>query len=1184
MQFTQEAKLNAETDPNLDWLRDLGVEFDQNTFILTTLSHKIGEKLARWRKVTPKSTIESAIESIKPYLSSSSLLYQWVQIPADSQNSLVQILARDKKFQAPVFDTICNYLTLTAFEANSSEKYKNLVKLIIKSLSFLPQIYQPNLVIESLFDAINNSNENLQPILISQLHEMIESTPAVIQKLLNIMIEKPQMVQDCLTALQSFQLSKEETEKVRKRVLDDILSSATFQDLQSVINFLIVTTDDSNASVTVDAFRQKLVIYNAKSNQNELALPNFAISNESSRYFIIQFKSFALRSTPFFKSYCAALEQPDVELVILDYWALYCMFSTPGQKNKAQTIFIKLCNDNKITPEMTRDSIFGHVRTLDILLDEIANIISWCLSISDTSERNPNSDYMSDIVSAMAQALFEEVDDVCTQQNIVGLLLSQITIGSDVNQLKAARLLSILDPTKLRNHLALISGLLPSYDSLPPSVFTIIISVITKLEFATHAESGSQLHIFVSKMLASNKPEAKQAGIVTGASILNRYFLFGKINDIQTQFNNIMISLDDPYSLSLFFNELANNQKRGDRANEFLVDALSKLFEQIVCEKIKDLNNPIEWFSLDPFISSSLNFISAIDDLNGIQKRSLKRHIPVSSLAFVFSNTGIRLWLDSHLALNHDLKEVFGEFYKMPFKMYDPDNDSLSKDQKIFVLLIVHSFILETLNFFGNLCYEESFERLSNRTHIEELLLNLLSEYKSYNHPYLGQIFSKCNNVLKKITQTTDRSAHFIYQFRYLFPAPRLQYLNLLFNLNLPLSEAHIPICTRLLDDYLYLISPKRLSNNNSLFTCEQLTNPPLDIITFISNKLLDSVILEDNPECYVKYQEVIERIFNIVNTQIKLPVYSEKKEFNSLLRAICDKENQLIAFNYFLSKLSATMKDETYVTLVELLKNILHCGPPTRNAVDLYGKEMKHLRKACKNFLRTKKANKAYVHRILVIFFDRNPKGQNDLQEIIEILTMDILNGQTNPQWISLTSETFLLYYEQCWKFINSKISEISKKLKTNQFDVLNEQNVLALLDLIKNLGLLAKKLIQNISNNDVTSAILAKVIPYGSSWMENCTQLLDFLKDACQVSKEDTVAFISTNRCIRRNLQALIDHVRKNFPNSEKSLPRLTKAVESWSYNLKNSFQDVYDGEALIMEKMPDRDIEGNRIKETE
>ena len=93
-------------------------------------------------------------------------------------------------------------------------------------------------------------------------------------------------------------------------------------------------------------------------------------------------------------------------------------------------------------------------------------------------------------------------------------------------------------------------------------------------------------------------------------------------------------------------------------------------------------------------------------------------------------------------------------------------------------------------------------------------------------------MFPKSNSVIKKANNQIDPSAFFVLHYRGFFNPPRIQYLNLLFEINLPLNNESSRVCIRLLDDYLYLLKPDK----NAMFPCKNFNSkdnyvPPLDLI-----------------------------------------------------------------------------------------------------------------------------------------------------------------------------------------------------------------------------------------------------------------------------------------------------------------------------------------------------------------
>ncbi|OHS93331.1 hypothetical protein TRFO_40395 [Tritrichomonas foetus] len=1188
MYFSQDrAALNAASDSNLKWLTKLGVNFVENDVVFLSLSHKIVEALEKWRKNTTSVEIKTAKESLNPYFLSPTAISKFLTPPEGSNHSLITILARDAKFQTKIYSLIFNFLSLTQFD-QSSDKYRTLVNMIMQALSYPPQIYKPDKISEIVFTALQNTNECLQPIIISSLHTIIDPTPDVVKNLLDIMIEKPRLFQDALTALQGLQLTKEETEKVRSRVLNDILSSASTNDLPKVIQFLVQTTDDGNASATIDAFRKSLIvntgpnnITNHKNNDSDESdedndrIGQLNISTVSKRsgsmssddtntFLVIQLKWALQFYSSFCNGYVASLENCS-EMFTLDYWVLFCLFSIPAQRMKAEQLTKKLCN-SVMTPENARESIIGNVGALDTILNSITEMISWCLG-SDSHK-------IAYIGTSLALCLFDEVENAVTQQNIVGSLLMQIGIGTDDNKNKAAHVLSQLNEKKLKIHLPLIMGILSAYDSIPLNVFKTVIEVIVKLEFENSVEESSQLHIFVSKMLAGAKEEAKKAGVVTAAAILNRAATFSQNETITLQFNNHMLALgDDPASINRFFDEICGNSQRGQVFNEFLIENLTRQFTALFVDRTHDKN---EWFSLDDDLDSSIDFSSITETT---QKRTLtiQKHrttIFGRNGPLIFSHAGLKLLLDSHIQLGHDIEEEFLKFFKMPFFMYDRDSNDFSNYQKVQIILLAHSYILETLNYFGSFKSQYCISRMGNRVDLENLLIVYLADSKHFVHPYFGELFPKLNTVLKKAHNEPDPSAYFVSHFRGSFNAPRIDYFELIMGLPLPLDIETSYVCLRLLDDYLYYLNPP----SNAIFKRKPINDYPLEIIKYISQTLLNSILKSDLKLTAI----LLNRIFSIINTQIMMPIYKDKKKFHQLMISLCDERTNKKAFEYFHSKFDKNMEIETKVNLATLLKNLLHCGPPVRAALDVFGEELKNLCKVCHNLLKIK-IPPIHVKKILPIYFDHNPNVLKTIEYLVNnVLDTKIFKGEENPQWKSLTRDTFVIYFQQCYILLNSKLAEIEKKMKSNKIEVLDEQTILLMMERLNKLASLSKTLLANISTNEIPSNIHQKALVYGPYWMDSCTNLLEFIKDARQVSSQDVDNFISTIRVIRRNLQGIVNHVRRNETNLQKYLPKLSKSLSSWSYNLR--ICGIYDVSEINIVKMVEKNIEGQTIQSQE
>ena len=94
--------------------------------------------------------------------------------------------------------------------------------------------------------------------------------------------------------------------------------------------------------------------------------------------------------------------------------------------------------------------------------------------------------------------------------------------------------------------------------------------------------------------------------------------------------------------------------------------------------------------------------------------------------------------------------------------MFVVESNDLTNVQRVQALLYVHSYILETLNYFGPKKTKECIQRMENRYEIERLLIMYLSDFKVFNHPFFGEMFPKCNTTVKNANKTPDPSAFFV--------------------------------------------------------------------------------------------------------------------------------------------------------------------------------------------------------------------------------------------------------------------------------------------------------------------------------------------------------------------------------------------------------------------------------------
>jgi hypothetical protein len=119
-----------------------------------------------------------------------------------------------------------------------------------------------------------------------------------------------------------------------------------------------------------------------------------------------------------------------------------------------------------------------------------------------------------------------------------------------------------------------------------------------------------------------------------------------------------------------------------------------------------------------------------------------------------------------------------------------------------------------------------------------------------------------------------------------------------------------------------------------------------------------------------------------------------------------------------------------------------------------------------------------------------------------------------------------------------------------------------------------LKHELLQNVSRSMLPITVHRRVLRAGPKWMDNCTNLLPFLRDAREVDGPLVDIFLNHVQSIQRMLQKLVGHVRRSQSELEKLLPKVSTALSLWTYKLKSTFSAVHDdGAALRVGGVRDR-----------
>ena len=981
----------------LKWLCAFGIRFDQKNGVhFGAPSRLVITRLSSWAHNSTSDDVEAAESSLSTVFADRDLLRAFLVVPHKSTKSLLQILLGEAKLQKSLVKLVCQTLSEMAFE-QPNEEMRSLAHKLVSAFTFLPVIVDGDSFSEALFDTISSTHDVVKPMIVASLNAIFDvCTPAIVQKLTDMMVQTPALTQDALDALSGFELKREEKESVRRRVLDDLLSASSTKDLPAVMRFLVSTTDEQNASSTVEAFRKSLVV----------AQPNLRVAvlsmEDTNVFLMIQIKS-ALQFNKFFcNGYLKALEScataDEDELNTLDIWVLFALFSISSKRAKSEDLMKTLAHVGKLNVENARVAVIGHEKALECLISVVPELVFWCIGSSD--------DKLVAVGSSWASSFFDTISNPSSLQDIVASLCTLIGIGSDSSKLNAAKVLSSLadeQTQKLSSFAQLIQGLLVSHESVPLEIFGSIVETIVKVTLLgpDDVEKENNLNIFATKMISSTKLEAQKVGVITVGAIINRISSFNTSGEmdfdvVQRYFETIMQTIgDNAFAVNMFFDQLLINKNRGDDFNNFLVSRLLGEIRGLVRERT---NEGDEWYGLDNG-DKCIDFARTLTRPTHRHTLSLQRHrlLTVSkNLAVVFSQNGLKIVLDAIVSLKRDLEETFGEYFRLPIAMFkrDGDLDEVTRSQRIQMVLMAHSWIVENLNYFSVHPNMECRQRLMHRVDLESLLMVYLNEEKTYIHPFQGNMFPKYPPVIKRAMQTPDPRYVFVSKYRGSLAAPKIELMNLLLEAKLPPSDDIERKCIlSLLDDYQYLLEPAA----NPLVRTEKVTDPPIQIITFIAKELLPSVISSEDQLDHL----IVNKILSILNIQLQLSVYKDKSKHVGVMKALSGMGTKEKCFNVYVEMLKDSTPQDVKLAMIILLRTILHSGPSGR--INYLGEEVTQLCDICRSSLKssTPILSKAGVKKIIPIFFEHNARGLDDIDVLTSsALSPNIFTGTKCEEW----------------------------------------------------------------------------------------------------------------------------------------------------------------------------------------
>lgn len=1082
------------------WLSNFDITIsDHDSFELIYKSNItiIKEKLVKYVNDLSNNEFFQLSSKISSYFNDISTISKLVSQRQLNTPSLLRLFLNIPKLQDQLIQSIGGFFSSTCFNDNAKQ-IRSIAFDIVRDLSYLPYIQNPEQLTNMLFDSILNCHQDIKENLLSCLFLLIDDNDGTIERLFRIMMENDSLVCAILTSIENFSLSPESKDKIRDYVLKNILPSVSTKTLPTVIKFLIATTDDANASITVNFFRENLVFITTYYKEDTLSY------SDTDFFIIIELKNSLQTNSSFCKSFIMTLEKTETEFTILDSWILYCLYSIYPLKMKAQQMITALSGKTFVTSSII-NSVIGHISGLQCLLYSLIEMMNWMLiHKNEAVSRNG---------IALASVLFEETKNVGTLQDIVGALLIQVEIGDDKI---TGIVLSIIDhlsneqPNKLKDFTPLLQSFLLNFDSLTIELYSLVCTIILKLILQTnhditHNPQYGQLLITFKKMIISIHSTLRERGVIGYACLINRLNDIFKedISYLIEQFQLILSYIDDePLSVLTFYKYLYENKNRSRQFNSFLVQHLeAQLFKLFTGKRpefgIFNLSNRIIEFRLSKNKSKTL------------------------SLAY--SSYALSLLLESSDTIK---EEIFG----CSFSIADSPIDL-----RITTFLCIQSYLMQLLNAFTeNIDRNYVLVRMEQLIEIEDQLIEHLSNVKTYANPFYGPLFKNHRNVLKKLSN----SSLFIEKYRRSFPLPLPKFFSILFLITIPLNDLHLRIVLRIVIDYLFILS-------NNLLNCESLS-----IVKYLSNQILNAVLKDDREIS----QLIIETIFKIICIESSL----NQNQLKQLFMKCCGSENKLDCFKKFAKiMIKYDLNEESKVALIILLKTILHADNDLFES-----NEYKILCKFSKSLLKSNNPilSKSGVQNILPIFFDHKRNVLKEITAIITVAFVDvIIHSKESLDYPSLTMLTFPLYFNSCFIHLNRKLIEAKKKIESISI-VLTKRYVSAALNRLIKLSLLVKTLTLIVCDSHVTSYVYRITLKRGLVYLNLSTELLSFVCKARELNSTDADDLINTNIQICSCLQDIVEYVKSNEPSLQNLVPALCKSIVSWNYSLNsyiNEFQ---------------------------
>ena len=1117
-------------DNSVEWLEDFGIVFDQNLKPRFEGPYKsIQKDLQAYMMKLSEKELNKIMSTFLPLLLDVNILANWVASESDLKPSLLRILLNCPAFQSQVISQLGQFLEMTEFETDLLQAKKVTLK-ILRNLMYLDDVKDPALLTTVLLSAVEKCNDSLKELIVQNLFQIISCEESVVSRLMNMMLENVWLTPYVLEAMEGMKGFDNELDSIRSHVLNNALQAASTKDLPTVVKFLVSTTDERNAHSTVHALRTYVAV-----NPRQLRVDS--LSTEDAYIFLItQFRHAIQINTHFLRSFLVAIEDDKEDLKILDVWMIFCMFSVTSLRNKAQQLISKVAGKT-LTVSCISDAIYNHEKALMELRTSLISLMSWCLNSFEKA--------VIGIGLALASAMFTDFTDFETSSDIISSLITQIGLGTGDTPEQVADLLMTLSyevPEKLQAECGIIEGILWSCDGFTESLFSKIAHVCARLTYQNEdsvAETMSQLCIGFTKMMNSIRCSTKRRGVIGMAALISRCDEIRCKNGetVVRMYESVVSSVaDDINALVLFFKCLYFNKSRSDMFNDFLINTLSKHLKYVLSTKTEDAVVDFELVEQEKYLDILAFFA---DNQSRPRDRDVRNHI------IIFTSVGLELLLDSYRLKGQNLRTCCEQLYGIGLAA---DFDRFSVDDTVTALMLAHSFMTAWLNFFSEPIDDSCFVRYSHLLSIEDQLVNALQGTDKYIHPIYGEMFRK-HTLFFRRNKGQDRSISFFSNYRSSFLPVSAQVFNLLFCIPVPIADDDLRTVLHLVIDYLYNLHPKAASGHENLFQPPSYVS--LDIAEFLSRKLLPYVVEDERPLAI----DIACQVLNVLKTQVTLPVYRDKSFFLDFLKAISGYDTRTACFVYYSKMMTAELDHKIKFSLLLFLKDLLHCGPIQK--IDIEGRECKLLCKLAKDLLKSNSPvlDKLEVKTILPVFFEHNSRILDDVHVFVtSVFPVDILGGDKCEDWPSLVPETFSLFFNQCFQSLNRKILEIKRRITSATF-VLTEEAVASIMNRLHKVTIIMKGLLLHTCTVQIPLDVLRSVLRQGVTWTECLVSLFPFLCDAKQCEEKIVRDFLELSRCIVRQLQVIVDHVRRHEPTLHSLIPNISKALASWTYSVKSS-----------------------------